>query len=46
MEDTYVVTESAHFQIGFMSVHWKIEQMTDYDAYLHVLKSFKLVNRR
>ncbi len=46
MERTYVVSESAHFEIGFTSVHWKIEQMTDYVAYLHILKSFKLVNGR
>lgn len=46
MESTYVVTEAAHFQIGFTSLHWKIEQMTDYHAYQHILRSFKLVNRR
>lgn len=41
MESTYLVTESAHFDIHFSSIHWKIEQMTDYPAYRHMLESFK-----
>jgi hypothetical protein len=41
MESTYVVTDSAHFGITFSSIHWKIEQMTDYPAYRHMLESFK-----
>lgn len=40
MEATYVVTESAHFQIGVSSFHWTIEQLTDYPAYRHLLESF------
>jgi hypothetical protein len=41
MESTYVVTDSAHFGINFSSIHWKIEQMTDYSAYRHMLESFR-----
>lgn len=45
MESTYLVTESAHFDIHFdihfSSIHWKIEQTTDYPAYRHMLESFK-----
>jgi hypothetical protein len=40
METTYVVTESAHFDINISSVHWTIEQLTEYLAYRHLLESF------
>jgi hypothetical protein len=42
METTYVVTESAHFAISVFSVHWTIEQLTDYPAYRHLLESFRV----
>ena len=41
MEATYVVTDFAHFEIHFSSDRWKIEQMTDYPAYRHMLESFR-----
>ena len=41
METTYVVTDSAFFQIQVSSTHWKIEQLADYSTYRHMLSSFK-----
>jgi len=43
MEDTYVVTDSDAFMIAIDSFHWKIEQLTDYPAYRHMLSSFKFI---
>ena len=43
MEATYLVTDSAFFVISIDSFHWKIEQLTDYPAYRHMLSSFKLI---